>query len=109
MMPSFRVMICQPTTGRTQEEILENRNRIIARFEQANCLVVDPAPIDNLYTPEKMQERGIWNLLLCDLAKSLEHMARCNVVCFCKGWQESKECRFQYEIATAYGLTVCEE
>lgn len=49
------------------------------------------------------------NFTLCDLAKSLEQMARCNIVCFCKGWQDSKECRFQYELAQAYGLNVFEE
>ena len=30
-----RVMICQPTTGRTTEEILEDRNRMIAIVERA--------------------------------------------------------------------------
>lgn len=44
------------------------------------------------------------NFTLCDLAKSLERMARCNIVCFCKGWEDLKECRFQYELAHAYGL-----
>lgn len=104
-----RVMICQPTTGRTKEEILEDRNRMIAIVERANCVVLNTAPIDELYTIEKMEERGIMNFTLCDLAKSLEQMARCNIVCFCKGWQESKECRFQHEIAQAYGLKVFEE
>ena len=104
-----RVMICQPTTGRTKEEILEDRNRMIEIVERANCVVLNTAPIDEVYTIEKMEERGIMNFSLCDLAKSLEHMARCNIVCFCKGWQDSKECRFQYELAQAYGLKVFEE
>ena len=86
-----RVMICQPTTGRTTEEILEDRNRMIAIVERAKCSVLNTKPIDELYTIEKMEERGIMNFTLCDLAKSLEQMARCNIVCFCKGWEESKE------------------
>lgn len=48
-----RVMICQPTTGRTTEEILEDRNRMIAIVERAKCSVLSTKPIDELYTIEK--------------------------------------------------------
>ena len=69
-----RVMICQPTTGRTKEEILEDRNRMIAIVERANCVVLNTDPIDELYTIEKMEERGIMNCVFLQRVARLKGM-----------------------------------
>ena len=64
---------------------------------------------DEWYSPESMKERGVENMPLCFLAKSLESMSNCHVVYFCKGWEETRGCRCEHDIAQAYGMTIIYE
>lgn len=38
------------------------------------------------------------NFTLCDLAKSLEQMARCNIVCFVKGGKNQRSVDFSMKL-----------
>lgn len=57
----------------------------------------------------KMKDSGIVQIPVHFLAKSLEAMATCDAVYFCKGWEETRGCRIEHEVAVAYGLTVLSE
>ena len=58
---------------------------------------------------EEMKERGVVQIPLCFLAKSLEKMSMCHAVYFCKGWEQTRGCRLEHDAAVAYGLTVIYE
>ena len=64
---------------------------------------------DEWYSREKMEERGVVQIPLCFLAKSLENMSLCHVAYFCKGWEDARGCRVEHEAAKAYGLEIIYE
>ena len=56
-----------------------------------------------------MKERGVVNIPLCFLAKSLESMSKCHVTYFVHGWENARGCKIEYAAAVAYGLDIIEE
>lgn len=56
-----------------------------------------------------MKERGVVQIPLCFLAKSLENMSLCHAAYFCKGWENARGCTIEHEAAVAYGLDIIYE
>lgn len=56
-----------------------------------------------------MKERGVENIPLCFLAKSLENMSLCDTAYFCKGWQDARGCRIEHLAAREYGMNILYE
>ena len=56
-----------------------------------------------------MKERGVVQIPLCFLAKSLENMSLCHAAYFCKGWENARGCKIEHEAAVAYGLDIIYE
>lgn len=54
-------------------------------------------------------ERGVVQVPLCYLAKSLENMSLCHAAYFAKGWEDARGCRIEHDAAVAYGLEVLYE
>lgn len=104
-----KAMLSQPMAGKTEEEIVETRNRAIAALKAQDYEVVNTLFTDEWYGKEKMEERGVVQIPLCFLAKSLENMSLCHAAYFCKGWEQARGCRIEHEAAVAYGLTVLYE
>lgn len=104
-----KAMLSQPMAGRTEQEIIETRNRAIAELERRGYEVVNTLFTDEWYSAEKMTERGVVQIPLCFLAKSLENMSLCHAAFFCLGWQNARGCRIEHDAAVAYGLEVIEE
>lgn len=40
------------------------------------------------------------------MGKDIEALLECNAVYFCKGWQNSKECMAEFEVARIYGKEI---
>ena len=104
-----KAMLSQPMAGRTEQEIVAARNRAIAELERRGYEVVNTLFTDEWYSAEKMTERGVVQIPLCFLAKSLENMSLCHAAFFCLGWQNARGCRIEHDAAVAYGLEVIEE
>ena len=104
-----KAMLSQPMAGRTEQEIIATRNRAIAELERRGYEVVNTLFTDEWYSAEKMTERGVVQIPLCFLAKSLENMSLCHAAFFCLGWQNARGCRIEHDAAVAYGLEVIEE
>ena len=104
-----KAMISQPMAGLTDEEIVKSRNRAIAGLTQRGYEVVNTLFTDDWYKKEAMEERGVVQIPLCFLAKSLENMSLCHAAYFCKGWKNARGCRIEHEAAVAYGLTILYE
>ena len=56
-----------------------------------------------------MKERGVVQIPLCFLAKSLENMSLCHAAYFCKGWENARGCKIEHAAAVAYGLEIIYE
>ena len=104
-----KAMISQPMAGKTDAEIVAAREKAVAALEQAGYTVVNTLFTDEWYSKEKMEERGVVQVPLCFLAKSLENMSLCHTAYFCEGWQKARGCRIEHEAAKAYGLEIIYE
>jgi len=105
----MKAMLSQPMAGKTDEEIIETRERAIKVLEEEGYSIVNTLFTDEWYSKEKMEERGVVQIPLCFLAKSLENMSLCHAVYFCKGWQNARGCRIEHDAAVAYGLDIIYE
>ncbi len=113
----LKAMLSQPMGGKTQEEIVETRERAIRALQERGCEIVNTLFTDDAcnttfrytwYNKEAMEARG-GQIPLRFLAKSLENMSLCHAVYFCKGWERARGCRIEHEAAKAYGLEIIYE
>ena len=105
----MKAMLSQPMAGKTDEEIIATREKAIKALEARGYEIVNTLLIDEWYNRENMEKRGVVQIPLCFLAKSLENMSLCHAVYFCKGWERARGCRLEHDAAVAYGLTVIYE
>ena len=99
-----KAMLSQPMANKTNEEIIATRENAIKVLEGKGYNIVN-----TLFTDEKMKERGVVQIPLCFLAKSLENMSLCHAVYFCKGWENARGCKIEHDVAVAYGLDIIYE
>ena len=104
-----KAMISQPMSGKTDGEIAETRERATGSLEAMGYEVVNTLFTDEWYGDEAMRERGVVQVPLCYLAKSLENMSLCHAAYFAKGWEKARGCRIEHDAAVAYGLEVLYE
>lgn len=104
-----KAMISQPMAGRSEAEIAEARNGAIKALEAAGYTVINTLFTDEWYSKESMKGRGVEQIPLCFLAKSLENMSLCHAAYFCKGWQHARGCRIEHTAAKEYGLEILYE
>ena len=104
-----KAMLSQPMAGKTEDEIVSTRDRAIKVLEDRGYEVVNTLFTDEWYSKENMEERGVVQIPLCFLAKSLENMSLCHAAYFCKGWEKTRGCKIEHDAAVAYGLEVIYE
>lgn len=102
-------MLSQPMNGLTDEEIIATRERAIAKLQNEGYEVINTYFSDEWYSRESMKERGVVQIPICFLAKSLENMSLCDAVFFCKGWENARGCKIEHDVAKAYGVTIIYE
>lgn len=105
----MKAMLSQPMAGKTDEEIIATREKAIKVLESKGYELVNTLFTDEWYNTENMEKRGVVQIPLCFLAKSLDHMSLCDAVYFCKGWENARGCRIEHEAAKAYGLEIIYE
>ena len=104
-----KAMLSQPMAGKTDEEIAATREKAIAVLRDKGYEVVNTLFTDEWYSKEAMKSRGVVQIPLCFLAKSLENMSLCHAAYFCKGWENARGCKIEHETALAYGLKIIYE
>ena len=105
----MKAMLSQPMAGKSDEEITATRERAISVLEGMGYKVVNTLFTDEWYSKESMEKRGVVQIPLCFLAKSLENMSLCHAAYFCKGWENARGCKIEHEAAKAYGLEILYE
>ena len=102
-------MLSQPMAGKTEEEIVAVREKAVAELTSRGYEVVNTLFTDEWYSRENMENRGVVQIPLCFLAKSLENMSLCHAAYFCKGWEKARGCKIEHDAAVAYGLEIIYE
>ena len=105
----MKAMLSQPMAGKTDEEIIATREKAVKELESRGYKIVNTLFTDDWYKSENMKKRGVVQIPLCFLAKSLENMSLCHAVYFCKGWEQARGCRIEHDAAVAYGLEIIYE
>ncbi|RAQ21775.1 Uncharacterised protein [uncultured Ruminococcus sp.] len=104
-----KAMISQPMAGKTDEEIVAARERAVNFLELNGYEVINTLFTDEWYSEKKMQERGVVQIPLCFLAKSIENMSLCHAVYFVKGWEKARGCKIEHDCAEKYGVKIIME
>lgn len=96
-----RLFISQPMRGKTNEEILVERQKAI---EMAELMLDEKVEvIDSLFKDAPADAKPLWYL-----GESLKLLATADYVCFAKGWEEARGCRIEKMSAIEYGVAVIE-
>ena len=105
----LKARLSQPMAGKTNEEIVATREKAIAALQARGYEVVNTLFTDEWYSKDAMEARGVVQIPLCFLAKSLENMSLCHAAYFCKGWENARGCTIEHGAAVAYGLDIIYE
>ena len=104
-----KIMISQPMNGFTDEQIVKTRNRFLEFAKEKNLEVVNTYFQDEWYSNESMNSRGVVQIPMCFLAKSIENMSLCHKAYFAKGWENARGCKIEHEVALQYGMEIIYE
>ena len=104
-----KIMISQRMNGLTNEQIIETRNRFLEYAKKENLEVVNTYFQDEWYSNESMSSRGVVQIPMCFLAKSIENMSLCHKAYFAKGWENARGCKIEHEVALQYGMEIIYE
>lgn len=98
----MKVFISQPMRDKTDEQIKEERNRMIERVKE-----LYPSEeieiIDSFFENAPHEAKPLWFL-----AESLSLMSGADVVVFAQGWDQYRGCRIENACARDYGYAVIE-
>lgn len=90
-----KLFISQPMRGKTDEEIL--REREVAK-QEVEALVQEPVEvIDSFFAGNTMKP------LEC-LGESLKLLANADIAYFASGWEQARGCRIEWRSAVDYGI-----
>lgn len=94
----MKIMISQPMRGKTNEQIREERAKLVRKLEEQGHEVIDTVlDISENKSP------------IYYLSKSIELLDKADGVVFMKGWQEARGCKIEHIIAYEYGKFIKEE
>ena len=96
-----KIFISQPMNGKTNEEIKDERNYIIDKLKENECVEI----IDSFFKDKPYESSPLWYL-----GESIKLMSGADVVFFCDGWQTARGCQIEHDCALEYGIdTMYEE
>lgn len=92
--PPFKIFISQPMKGRTDEEIMQERNEIMAKWTNKSVEFIDSFFCE----PGKNSTDS--------LGKSISLMGEADLVVFAPGWEDARGCRIEHAVAKEYGIQI---
>ena len=92
-----KLFISQPMKGKTDEEILKDREVAIEKAKE-EC-GEDVEVIDSFFQNAPVDARPLWFL-----GKSLELLSAADIVYFAPGWEEARGCKIEHICAVEYGI-----
>ena len=96
-----KVFISQPMNGKSDEQILEEREYA---KKYVKGLGFEHEFIDSFFEDYNPEAEGIKNPPIAFLAKSIELLANADLALFIEGWDEARGCKIEQMIASNYGI-----
>lgn len=97
-----KLFISQPMKGKTDEEILKERETAI---KEAETLIGESVEvIDSFFQSAPADAKPLWFL-----GKSLELLSGADIAYFAKGWEDARGCRIEHECALEYGIRIIDK
>lgn len=90
-----KLFISQPMRGKTDEEILKERQKAIKEAERVVGEQVEV--IDSFFQNAPADARPLWFL-----GESIKLLAEADIAYFASGWQDARGCRIEHECAVEY-------
>lgn len=94
-----KLFISQPMKGKTDEEILKERQMAIEKVR--NALSEDVEVIDSFFQSAPVDAKPLWFL-----GKSLELLSTADIAYFADGWENARGCKIEHECAIQYGIMI---
>ena len=94
-----KLFISQPMRGKTDEEILNERD--MAVYAAIEELDEEVEVIESFFQGAPADAKPLWFL-----GKSLELLAEADIAYFAPGWQDARGCRIEHISAVEYGIPV---
>lgn len=98
----MKIFISQPMFGKTDEQIRQEREELIKQIEEDGNEYLDSIVADGL------EEVNNDSMGLFYLGKSLEIMSKADEVWFMNGWDKSRGCKIEYQVAKDYNKKIVE-
>lgn len=93
--PSFKIFISQPMKGRTDEEIMQERDDIMAKWTNKSVEFIDS------YFNDDVSKSPVDSI-----GKSISLMGDADLVVFAPGWENARGCKVEHQVAGYYGIPV---
>lgn len=93
----MKIFISQPMRGKTDAEILAERERVIkaAKAKWGDDVEV----LESFFRGAPTEAKPMWFL-----GESLKVMADADAIILCKGWSEARGCKVEFCVADVYGI-----
>ena len=92
-----KLFISQPMRGKSDEDILAERQKAI---EMAEKVIGEPIEvIDSFFEKAPVNAKPLWFL-----GKSLELLADADVAYFAPGWEDARGCKIEHTCAVEYDI-----
>lgn len=92
-----KLFIPQPMKGKSDEEILREREKAIAKAKET--LGEEVELIDSFFQSAPADARPLWFL-----GKSLELLSTADIAYFAPGWEVARGCKIEHICAEEYGI-----
>lgn len=97
----MKIFISQPMNGKTDEEILKEREQIIAYAKERYGENIEI--IDSFFKGAPHDASPLWFL-----GESIKKLSEADAVYFSKDWESARGCIIEHSCAIEYGLEVVE-
>lgn len=94
-----KLFISQPMRGRADEEILAERENLIAKAKES--FADDIEILDSYFADYNGNALGF-------LSKSIEVLSKADIVAFGAGWENARGCRIEHQCCEDYGIKTIE-
>ena len=97
-MKEIKIFISQPMRNKTNEEIINEREKIKHNLES---IMIDTkiTILDSFFENAPHEAKPLWFL-----GKSFEILSTADLAVFAEGWEEARGCRLEHEATIAYGI-----
>ena len=96
----MKVFISHPMSGRSMEEILDERTRIKQKCQQIFKTDIEIVGFVDGEDPDYIPSR-----VYC-LGRSITYMCQADLIFFAHDWETAKGCQVEFDVAKNYGLNI---